>query len=407
MKKFITYSLLVVFFFGLLACIANCQDRPHPQVSVSTSASAQLAIEEEAPVLPDDFAKNDPPRVSANWITGEEDESKALASPAEITISRRRTKDDLDSWVRKNYTPKTQLSSDVSPRSQVLIHLVNEHKFKPNQVNGLDMWVALALHDAAHSKTIKADDLVTVNSVNPSAAGNMRDSGITLFTSDGTWRCGQCDIQKRNLSGENVSFDFKTMKVPAEGRSPTGSVPFWLGADGSTFEGAMTATQLETWAKLHGRHADPAKTHASSAVESQTQKPITTVEIDGSSSSAVLAALFEHINRSEIAHKSSSSDSSKSPQAIQGWLPEIDIDLDDPMLKILDAMMSADGYTMGGLKVSWPAGKRAVVFDPPVDVAYRKVLEVTSRVKSIEVNGREVLVRLDGRLIQDLRVKLK
>jgi 6-phosphogluconolactonase (cycloisomerase 2 family) len=59
------------------------------------------------------------------------------------------------------------------------------------------------------------------------------------------------------------------------------------------------------------------------------------------------------------------------------------------------------------MKVSWPAGKRAIVFDPPVDVAYRKVLEISSKVKSIEVNGREVVIRLDGRLIQDLKVRLK
>jgi hypothetical protein len=70
-------------------------------------------------------------------------------------------------------------------------------------------------------------------------------------------------------------------------------------------------------------------------------------------------------------------------------------------------MMSKDGYKLGGLKVSWPAGKRAMVFDPPVDVAYRKVLEVSSKVKSVEVDGRVVVIRLDGRLINDLKVRLK
>jgi len=404
---FVAFAAFTVFVLGLIGG-ANCVSAsPPPAVSVSVDASAQLAIEEEAPVLPDDFAKNDPPRVSAKWTIEpvESVKSKSIPSNDGKSISRRRKVQDLDAWVRKNYTPKTVLKSGVmGDNNLVLIHLVDEHKFTPNQVNGLDMWVALALHDAAHAGTIKADEMITVNS---STAGSDEDSGITLFTSDGTWNCPACNDQKRNLSSAKISFDFKTVKVPKEGRSPTNTVPLWLGADGSTFEGAMTAAQLEKWAAKHGNpnpisSCSPAQAQAQAAAINE--KPVTIVELDASSSSAVLAALLEHVNRSEIAHKSANNGEKL---AVQSWLPEIDVDLSDPLLAVLDAMMSKDGYQLGGLKVSWPAGKRAMVFDPPVDVAYRKVLEVSSKVKSVEVDGRVVVIRLDGRLINDLKVRLK
>lgn len=397
---FVAFAAFTVFALGLIggACVSAS---PPPAVSVSVDASAQLAIEEEAPVLPDDFAKNDPPRVSAKWTIEpvESVDSKSATSADQKSISRRRNKNELDAWVRKHYTPKTVLKSAVmGDNNLVLIHLVNEHKFTPDQVNGLDMWVALALHDAAHAGTIRADEIVTVTA---SAAGSGEDSGITLFTSDGTWNCPACNDQKKILSSGKVSFDFKTVKVPLEGNSPTNRVPLWLGADGETFGGSMSVKQLEAWAKLHG-NPNPISSCSPAQAAAINEKPVTVVELDGSSSSAVLAALLEHVNRSEIAHKSADG-----KLAVQSWLPEIDVDLSDPLLAVLDAMMSKDGYQLGGLKVSWPAGKRAMVFDPPVDVAYRKVLEVSSKVKSVEVDGRVVVIRLDGRLINDLKVRLK
>lgn len=419
MKRISIWIILdIIFSIGLFAgTISATEPVPPPAVAISVQVSAQLAIEEEAPVLPDDFASNDMPRVSANWIPGDPSSS---VNPADTTIpevkivSRRRNRAELEKWIKEKYTKDTPLIHGVMSHNQenlVLIHLVNEHKFKPDQVNGMAMWLALALHDAAHGGLIRGDELIMVeqSTVQKSSAGKARGSGIKLFTSDGSWHCGPCVTQENYLKQSPPSFDFETFGVPRDGPSPSGSTPCWQGADGSIFIGPMNAAKLEAWAKLHGKQADPEKTQAIEAVSNSSEKPVTTVEVDASSSSAVLLALIEHVNRSEVAHKSNASDIStpKAGPAVRGWLPEIDVDLDDPMLKILDAMLSKDGYQLGGMKVSWPAGKRAIVFDPPVDVAYRKVLEISSKVKSIEVNGREVVIRLDGRLIQDLKVRLK
>jgi hypothetical protein len=310
---FVAFAAFTVFTLGALGG-ANCiSASPPPAVSVSVDASAQLAIEEEAPVLPDDFAKNDPPRVSASWLADEKAPQAATAG-------------------------KEGAKSNVA----------------------------------------------------------------TLFTSDGTWKCLACDVQSRHLFESKPKFAFTTVPIPAAGESPVGLVPVWKAPDGTIFEGAMRTADLEKWIGEHRQKEQAAQGKAVSENSAEELKPMSVVQVDGSSSSAVFAALLEHVNRAEIAHKSANN-----KLAAQSWLPEIDVDLSDPLLAVLDAMMSKDGYKLGGLKVSWPAGKRAMVFDPPVDVAYRKVLEVSSKVKSVEVDGRVVVIRLDGRLINDLKVRLK
>ena len=321
-ETFVAFAAFTVFLLGLLGG-ANCiSASPPPAVSVSVDASAQLAIEEEAPVLPDDFAKNDPPRLSASWLADEKPEP--VKSAPQETAGKEGAKSNI----------------------------------------------------------------------------------ATLFTSDGTWPCNACNVQSGYLSSDKPKFAFTTIPIPAAGDSPVGKVPVWRAPDGTIFEGAMRTTDLEKWIAEHQKAAQGQTISENSAEELSGQKSMSVVQIDGSSSSAVFAALLEHVNRSEIAHKSASNGSG-GLLAPQSWLPEIDVDVSDPLLSVLDAMMSKDGYKLGGLKVSWPAGKRAMVFDPAVDVAYRKVLEVSSKVKSVEVDGRVVVIRLDGRLINDLKVRLK
>lgn len=67
----------------------------------------------------------------------------------------RRSKDDLDKWVRSNYTAQTQLKTVMERDSDVWNHLTDgtsgTHVFTKEQVSGIDLWVALALHDAVHS----------------------------------------------------------------------------------------------------------------------------------------------------------------------------------------------------------------------------------------------------------------
>jgi hypothetical protein len=298
------FSLLRLIIVSLMVSLAVsfaelfAQQLP-PDVSLSVSASAQLAVEDESPVLPDDFAKNDPPQISANWLPRE-----ALNASAE------------------------------------------------------------------------------------------KGSGITLFSSDGTWRCGPCVEQQKILAGNPPTFEFAMVGVPKEGQSPSGLVPCWQGADGAVFTGVMSASQLESWAKAHGP-----KPKTSGAKKPTDVKPLSSVEVDSRNASAVLLALASHVERSQ----------KPKPESVSGrtWLPEIDVDLNDPFLKMLDGLLSADGIQLGGARVAWPTGQRSIAFDPPVQASYRKILEVSVAIKAVEVSGREVVLRLDGRLIPDLKVILK
>lgn len=300
--KFTAIGCLLMFFLGLLAGSVCAFDDPPPKVSVDVDASAQLAIEEEAPVLPDDFASNDQPRISAEWL------------------------EEIPPEIVKEELPKV----------------------------------------------------------------------ATLFTADGTWRCQPCINQQSFLTSNPPKIQFATVKIPAEGQSPTGKAPVWLAPDGTIFEGAMDTKTLEKWIK---EHSPTEGTKVSKAAgEEVTPKGLAVVKVEGSSSSAVLAALVAHVSRIE---------GPESLRVSRGWLPEIDVDLDDPMLKVLDGLLSAKGLEIGGAKISWPAGKRSISFDPPIEVSYRKVLEVSSQVKAVEVSGREVTLRLNGRLISDLKVILK
>ncbi len=69
-------------------------------------------------------------------------------TPAKLTCS------EIRALVRSRYTPGRRLNSDVSPQSQVWIHLTDgsggTHNFTSDQVSCLSLWEALALHDDAH-----------------------------------------------------------------------------------------------------------------------------------------------------------------------------------------------------------------------------------------------------------------
>jgi hypothetical protein len=68
------------------------------------------------------------------------------------------SRNELDQWVRQRYSRSTPLTHGLMARGQshlVYQHLVDgNHGFKSDQVNGLEKWVALALHDAEHGGLI-------------------------------------------------------------------------------------------------------------------------------------------------------------------------------------------------------------------------------------------------------------
>lgn len=303
--------------FAIAGAIGD--DGVFPKVAVDVAASAQLSAEDEAPVLPDDFARNDPPQVSAEWKTESAPEPPAESSPA---------------------------VADNRPE-------------------------------------------------------------FVLYTSDGTWKCLPCRNQETELSQNPPKFRYRKVLIPAQGRSPNGNAPCWQAPNGALFPGNQTTAALDSWARLNGWDGSAAP------VQKPAQKPVqsdrtdrrpdfrTEVSIDGKSAKSVLSAIAAHAKRM---HEGSGD---LSGAANRSWLPEIDVDANDSVLQILDAMLSADGYSVGGLKVSWPAGVRSISFDAPIQVRFKKVLEVDVEVKSIVVDGRSVTVNLAGRFLSELKIRLK
>lgn len=287
------FLLVTCMAFVLAMCLqelASGQEKLNPDAAARTAAAAQLASEEDAPVLPDDYAKNDPPRISAEWSQ-----------------------------------PPAAVKSDGE---------------------------------------------------------------FVFYTSDGTWVCGPCNTQKSYLASGNLSFSYRTVGVPSGGKSPTGSVPLWQAPDGTLLSGASSVSYLNQWAARH----QP----ASSASTSPDDLAVS-VSVDASSPVAALQALAAHVQRHSLP--------ASEAQPAQSWLPEIDVDVDDAVLRLLDSMLSADGLKTGGLSVKWPAGVRSVSLSPAAELRFKKLVEIDVELTKVTVDGRKVTFALSK--FPDLTVRLK
>lgn len=92
--------------------------------------------------------------VSIHQIRETVNDSGVKSSKAESRLLRR-TRADIESWIRRNYSQGTNLRVSVTPTSNVWSHLTGgsggTHIFLSEQVSGLELWIALALHDAVHT----------------------------------------------------------------------------------------------------------------------------------------------------------------------------------------------------------------------------------------------------------------
>lgn len=80
----------------------------------------------------------------------------------------RRTRSELEAWIRQHYRPSTQHRRAVmGDKSLVWNHLVNEHGFSWEQVRGLPQWMALALHDAVHPQLARGGKVVEPPRISP------------------------------------------------------------------------------------------------------------------------------------------------------------------------------------------------------------------------------------------------
>ena len=215
------------------------------------------------------------------------------------------------------------------------------------------------------------------------------EPGCTLYTGDlidGKEWCKPCIQQRKiliKLGGMTEDgtpiWPFKIVKTNEM------TVPQWVADDGSV-EPMVGAREsgLKEW--IERRAKKPATNSPDKAV----------VSVDGSDSRSIVLALAESLRRQD-----------DTQPAVQGFLPAVPLDVNDDLLKVLDALLSKDGYTGNGLKVNWPAGKRKLTFEPGVNVVFRKVVEVDATITAIEIDGREATLSLTGTILKQLTVRLK
>lgn len=209
--------------------------------------------------------------------------------------------------------------------------------------------------------------------------------GCTLYTADGDW-CTGCKVQNKilirlgGMTPDGVPiWPFKIVKTNEM------TVPQWV-SDTDDVEPMIGAREagLKDWIERR----------AKKAAENSPDKLV--VEVDGSDSRSIVLALAEAVRRQD-----------DTQPAVQGFLPAVPLDVNDDLLKVLDALIGKDGYTGEGFSVKWPAGKRRVSFEPGIQVWFRKVVEVDATITAIEIDGREVTLSLSGTILSQLTVRLK
>ena len=209
--------------------------------------------------------------------------------------------------------------------------------------------------------------------------------GCTLYTADGDW-CAPCNQQAKilikagGMTKDGVPiWPFKIVKTNEM------TVPQWVSDTGDVepMIGPREAG-LKEWIERRAKKA------------AENRPDIVVVEVDGSDSRSIVLALAESIRRQD-----------DTQPAVQGFLPAVPLDVNDDLLKVLDALIGKDGYTGEGFSVKWPAGKRKVTFEPGIQVWFRKVVEVDATITAIEIDGREVTLSLSGTILSQLTVRLK
>lgn len=215
--------------------------------------------------------------------------------------------------------------------------------------------------------------------------------GVTLRTADDTFRCLPCERQAKilieagGMTKDGVPiWPFRIVKTHEY------AVPTWV-PDGVSDDsdqilvGVREPVSLKKWIDAHAK-----KSSSNNSPEKWR------VDVDGSDSRVIVLALAEALRRQEAAQP-----------VVTGFLPAIPIDIDDDLLKVLDALLSKDGYTRNGFEVVWPVGKRRMTFEPGISVTVRKVVEADATVTAIEIDGRDVTLSLNGTILKQLTVRLK
>ena len=216
----------------------------------------------------------------------------------------------------------------------------------------------------------------------------------TLYTSDGSFRCGGCVTQEIILSTAKISLDlYQVVQVNGETAAAMGGVPRWEPYDRSrTFGGAMTAEKLQAWLDVLQVHRD-----ASTCVSCEVIGGAVTVD-------TVAAALTAHL-------------SDEAAQQPFGSLINVDVDTPDGLTAAVFDVFSTGKWSSepSGIVLEWSADTRAIsdkagtiTLTPPARISLSKwkaKWNATLNGITYDAAGRSVTLILGG--APDLTVRFK
>lgn len=155
---YIAALIVVLYVLGLHASAQEFNDESY---SNRLDRALQQSLEElgSRVTVAEDKIKQLEQRVAGLVQTDEEPHRSAKDShptPATPAVSSRWTTAELNSWVKSRYGRSTPLSWTVAQGYSIYSHLKDgRHAFTSDQVDGLESWVAYALHDASHRGLIQ------------------------------------------------------------------------------------------------------------------------------------------------------------------------------------------------------------------------------------------------------------
>lgn len=216
----------------------------------------------------------------------------------------------------------------------------------------------------------------------------------TLYTSDGSFRCGGCEQQERILSTANIPVElYQVVQVNGETAAAMGGVPRWEPYDKSrTFGGAMNAEKLQLWLDILRVHRDGSTLVACEVIGGA-------VTID-----TVAAALTAHL----------SDEAARQPF---GSLLNVDVDTPDELTAAVFEIFATGKYSSAaaGITFEWSADSRAltdktgtITLTPPARISLSKWKarwNATLNGLTYDAAGRSVTLILGG--APDLTVRFK
>ena len=181
---------------------------------------------------------NNEPKSLANSPQLDDDETKKQSISA-TQGDLRYTAAELNKWVRDRYNPNTTLTSGLMAKGQeslVWRHLTDSnHGFSNEQVSDLEMWVALALHDASHANLISPIKNKTVENTSINIRNDSVDEGSKVYKVNNRL---QWDYNGKKWSS--------AVSNPYDGQRFASTTIEWYYENGKMYVADSTVTQRQT-----------------------------------------------------------------------------------------------------------------------------------------------------------------